>query len=153
MRLFIAPLRHGTEGSQGCYFRASKLWSETGANLVPTNWCNTPGPLLLAPEAPSLGLQPFLGGVRGVSTGAILLPDPGARGIIGVNLPWHPWTMPSGINIVSAACRKTAPDVGAMKYKINAVWQKLDPNFVKRVCRGLRPWLEAMVGTRGGHIK
>ena len=47
--------------------------------------------------------------------------------------------------IASAACRET----GAIKEKVNAAWQELEPDFVRRI----RPCLEAVVGTKGGHIK
>ena len=55
--------------------------------------------------------------------------------------------------IASVAWRETVPDIGTMKEKVNTTWQELEPDFVRRVCQGLRPHLEALVGAKGGHIE
>ncbi len=53
--------------------------------------------------------------------------------------------------ISSVACRDPAPDIGAMKCAVNAAWRNLDTNFIRRVCRGFRPRLEAVIGAKGSH--
>ncbi len=50
--------------------------------------------------------------------------------------------------IASVACRDAAPDIGT----VNAAWQELEPDFIRRVCRGFLPWLEAVIGAKGGPI-
>ncbi len=50
-------------------------------------------------------------------------------------------------------CRNTAPDIGVIKAKVNATWQELDPDLVRRVCCGFRPRLEAVDGAKGGCIE
>ena len=40
-----------------------------------------------------------------------------------------------------------------MKEKVDAAWRQLDADFVRRVCRGFRRRLEAVVAAEGGRIE
>ena len=55
--------------------------------------------------------------------------------------------------VVGIACKDTAPNIKTMKTNVNAAWAAMDPGFVRRVCRGFRRRLEAVITAGGGRIE
>ena len=55
--------------------------------------------------------------------------------------------------VAGIACKDTAPNVETMKANVNVAWAAMDLGFVRRVCCGFWPRLEAIITGGGGRIE
>ncbi|XP_059096082.1 uncharacterized protein LOC131890692 [Tigriopus californicus] len=56
-------------------------------------------------------------------------------------------------HVESIACRNRHPNLNALMDSVNAVWDTMDEEYVKKSCGAFRPRLQAIIDTKGGHIE
>ncbi len=55
--------------------------------------------------------------------------------------------------VAGVACREDVPNIHTLKCWVNKAWHNLGANYVRRVCRGFRHRLEAVINAEGGALK